>query len=232
MNYSSILIVTYGRSGSTLLQGLLNDIDGVLVRGENFNFCHGLYKAYKSLNDAKVKGKNSDIPARAWFGAPEYDVDGFVDSLRMPVEKLLLANADGTTVKCVGYKEIRYMDFEKKELFDYLGFLQRIFLRPALIFNTRDHSEVINSGFWKFKKKRALLKKLKALEENFHEYAMERNNCYLIDYRDVVDKTDGLKELYSFLGASYDEERVNKVLSIPHSYNQSKDVLATLGRYC
>jgi hypothetical protein len=38
IKYGSILIVTYGRSSSTLLQGVLNTIDGVRVTGENFEF--------------------------------------------------------------------------------------------------------------------------------------------------------------------------------------------------
>lgn len=36
--FGSILVITYGRSGSTLLQGILNSIDGILIRGENHNF--------------------------------------------------------------------------------------------------------------------------------------------------------------------------------------------------
>ena len=35
--FRTVNIVTYGRSGSTLLMGLLNAIDGYRIRGENFN---------------------------------------------------------------------------------------------------------------------------------------------------------------------------------------------------
>jgi hypothetical protein len=33
--FPNIFVVTYGRSGSTLLQGVLNGIPGFLIRGEN-----------------------------------------------------------------------------------------------------------------------------------------------------------------------------------------------------
>jgi len=45
MNFPSVLIITYDRSGSTLLQGILNSIDGCLIRGENNGFCLHLFLA-------------------------------------------------------------------------------------------------------------------------------------------------------------------------------------------
>lgn len=39
MKFNHILIITYGRSGSTLLMSLLNTVDGVLIAGENYNLC-------------------------------------------------------------------------------------------------------------------------------------------------------------------------------------------------
>ena len=51
MKFDSVLIVTYGRSGSTLLQGILNSIEGCLIRGENDNFCFALYQAHQSIKN-------------------------------------------------------------------------------------------------------------------------------------------------------------------------------------
>ena len=50
MNYQHVLIITYGRSGSTLLQGLLNSIDGCIVRGENYDACKGLFRTYQAVS--------------------------------------------------------------------------------------------------------------------------------------------------------------------------------------
>lgn len=49
MRFNHILIITYGRSGSTLLMSLLNTVDGVLIAGENYNVCLHLFRAYKAL---------------------------------------------------------------------------------------------------------------------------------------------------------------------------------------
>ncbi|UCV16550.1 hypothetical protein [Quatrionicoccus australiensis] len=63
MKFKSILVVTYGRSGSTLLQGVLNTLPNVLIRGENHDFCWGLYLAWKSLIQTKTGfGMNSSSP--------------------------------------------------------------------------------------------------------------------------------------------------------------------------
>ena len=49
LNFKSIIIVTYGRSGSTLLQGLLNASPEILVKGENMNYFYHIFKSHKDL---------------------------------------------------------------------------------------------------------------------------------------------------------------------------------------
>ena len=41
--YNFVFIFTYGRSGSTLLMGLLNSLPHYCIRGENNNLLHRLY---------------------------------------------------------------------------------------------------------------------------------------------------------------------------------------------
>ena len=71
MNFESILIITYGRSGSTLLQGVLNAIDGVLIRGENMNMCFHMFKTYQAILTSKSKSERS--PQSPFFGAKLLD---------------------------------------------------------------------------------------------------------------------------------------------------------------
>ena len=91
LNFESVLIVTYGRSGSTLLQGILNNIDGVLVRGENNNFIYGLYEAYKKLIDTR---NYEDItqPNNSWYGAGEINLELFLHDCQNMVRNILLAD--------------------------------------------------------------------------------------------------------------------------------------------
>ena len=52
-NKAVVVIITYGRSGSTLLQSLLNSIDGVHISGENGGIINQLYYTYKKIKNYK-----------------------------------------------------------------------------------------------------------------------------------------------------------------------------------
>jgi len=230
LNYKSLLIVTYGRSGSTLLQGVLNDIDGVLIKGENFNFCFNLYQSHQSLVNAKLKAGNSksntNSPTAPWFGAGDYDLEKYKKGLGKVVEELLLGDVAG--VYCYGFKEIRYAEIPETELLGYLNFLMDIFPNLGVVFNTRDLDEVVKSGWWKTKKSRKTKKLLGTVEVGFRKYSSMNNNCFTISYADVVNKTKVLEELHDFIGAKYDEKRIDRVLAKSHSYGQSENVLNKL----
>ena len=48
-------VVTYGRSGSTLLMGVLNSIPGYCLRGENYGTFIHTYRAFGALRASKTK---------------------------------------------------------------------------------------------------------------------------------------------------------------------------------
>ena len=74
LNFRHLFVITYGRSGSTLLQGLLNSIDGMLIRGENNNVVVNLFQAHAALSLTKKKFiKDTRAPTAAWFGAGQID---------------------------------------------------------------------------------------------------------------------------------------------------------------
>tara|TARA_R110002111_G_scaffold107734_7_gene166344 strand:+ start:6573 stop:7262 length:690 start_codon:yes stop_codon:yes gene_type:complete len=222
--------VTYGRSGSTLLQGLLNSIDGVLIRGENFNFCFGLYQSYQSLVKAKEKAQKSKAdtnnPVSPWFGALGYDLTEFKQQQAKAVKHLLVGESQ--CVKCYGFKEVRYDSVPSDEFSDYMAFLKEIFPDMGVIFNVRNLDEVLKSGWWKNRKHKEAKKILMETEKRFLEYASTDADCFVIRYSDVVNKTEVLNSLYDFIGATYNEARIDTVLSKPHSYDQSKNVLEKL----
>ena len=118
LHFDSILIITYGRSGSTLLQGIINDIDGVIIRGENENFIEGLYIAYKRLVKAKNRfghHEGSKSPKHAWYGVQDIDIDTFLENCKKSIKDVLVGNSDrinfnGSKTICYGFKEIRYID--------------------------------------------------------------------------------------------------------------------------
>lgn len=222
IKFNNIFIVTYGRSGSTLLQGILNGVDGILIRGENNNFVYHLFKSYEAIRLAK-KTKKGNKPQGAWYGAHLLDDEYFIKSLRKLLKNLLLADRIGDkSVSCFGFKEIKYIHF-MDDLIDYLYFLKKIFPKAAFIFNFRNNDDVAKSGWWKKRDTIEIKKLLNEFEEKCLIYQDEnKESCFSIDYEDVVNKSERLNALFTFLGAEYNEKKIDYILSLPHSYDPTQ----------
>lgn len=219
LNYRSVLIVTYGRSGSTLLQGLLNSIEGCVVRGENYNFCFGLFQAYRSL--VRSKGHNESAVRDPFFGAPLMSPAKFLRDARSLVEAQLLPE-EHANVRCYGFKEIRYLNSElvarePVTLPQYLGFLNQLLPRVAFIFLTREHDSVASSGWWRNMNRERVLKQLETFETGARKFSAGRKNCFWISYEEMTAGAGRLQEMFDFLGAPFDEGAVAAVLQTPHS---------------
>jgi len=222
LNFESVLIVTYGRSGSTLLQGILNNIDGVLVRGENNNFIYGLYEAYKKLIDTHNHKKTSQAN-HPWYGAGEINLELFLDYCQEMVRNILLADKKhDKNILCYGFKEIRYFEVyqQQKDIADYLDFLAKIFPKPAFIFNVRNLDDVLKSGWWASTDRAESRTEIMNLETAFHNYQKTHpENTFIISYEEVVSESNNFQLLFNFLGAEY-PENIDKILLTPHSYGQ------------
>jgi hypothetical protein len=225
VKFKSVLIVTYGRSGSTLLQGVLNAIPGFLIRGENYDFCHGLYLSWKALVNAKRRfGDETSIhPDSAWFGAGLLDPDGFLDAARLALIKQLQIPNSGE-VRVFGFKEIRYLG-HLSDLEGYLNFLAQLLPDLAIIFNTRNHDQVCESGFWKKADRTQLKEKLASADAAFYSYAEKHENSFVMRYENLVRGPAFCEPLFRFLGVTVDPNELLKVLSKPHSYGQDPSTL-------
>lgn len=220
MKFNSILIVTYGRSGSTLLQGILNSIEGYLVRGENKNFCFGIYEAYKSIKHSK-KFKAATEVTHPWYGSPFISEEAFLKQASQMTRDLILSNKkDEPTIKCYGFKEIRYHIPEVQENFDdYLEFLEKIFPNVCFIFNTRNLDDVLKSAWWSKRGTRKTQQQLVDLEHKFAEFCSKHKNTFQITYEDIVSKSQRLERMFDFLDVEYNATKIDKVINIKHSVN-------------
>jgi hypothetical protein len=231
MNFQSVLIVTYGRSGSTLLQGILNSIPGCLIRGENFNFCEGLflsYKAYLRTQQEHGGDPTTSDASSPWYGALHLDADQYMADMGAMVRAHLTRGVPaGEQPKCMGFKEIRYLSMEMHgepeayaaNLHAYLDFLGRLLPGLGIVFLTREHAQVVKSAWWKTRSPEAVLAKLVQFESAAREYARNRINCSFIDYADLVRNDEVLASLFQFLGAPYNQAKVAEVLGQRHSYD-------------
>lgn len=223
MNFKHILIVTYGRTGSTLLMGLLNSIEGVLIRGENLNLCLGLFDAYHSLVKTKenhgISPTDDTVP---FFGASYFDESKFLtDAQNLLFNQL---NPDNSSYECLGFKEIRYIPSSltsrsgSYELSQYLDFLEKLMPQSAFIFLTRNHEDVSTSEFWKNKAQTHAFDEMQKFENVGKNWSKKRNNCFWIDYSELILKEKKLKALFTFLAADFDAEKIDSVMSKEHSY--------------
>lgn len=230
MRFKSILVVTYGRSGSTLLQGVLNALPNVLIRGENHDFCWGLYQAWKSLIQTKTGfGMDaSSTPTSAWFGAAEVDPEAFLMQARAMLQTQL-GVADAQKDVCWGFKEIRYIN-HLGHLQDFLDFLSRLLPDVAIIFNTRAHEAVCDSDFWKKHDPVELRKSLQQADRIFLEYAEHHEHAFVVRYERLILGMQGLAPLFAFLGVQPDPDKLNSVLQQKHSYVQKPETLALAAR--
>ena len=223
--FDSILIVTYGRSGSTLLQGVLNTLPGVVVRGENHDFCWGLYTAWKSLVATKSKhsGPRTRSPQSAFFGGIDINPDRFLKQAQNLLKDQICPAGTSEAVRW-GFKEIRYLD-HLDELPEFLDFLALLLPNPAIIFNTRDHDFVCKSGFWKKVSEQEVRKKLLLADRLFFDYARSNDNAFICRYERVVLGVEGLRPLFEFLGTRPDPTALEQVMMTPHSYDQKQETL-------
>jgi len=228
MNFQSILIITYGRSGSTLLQNIFNSIKGCLIRGENYNFCFHLFESYNAIVNAKNRQDITNIPTNPWYGSSLLNEKIFADRVKSLVKELLLADKiNDKNITCYGFKEIRYINHTTM-LNSYLEFLEKIFPNVAFVFNTRNIDDVVKSAWWAEKKTEEVRKNISDLESLFIQYGKQHENCFHITYEDIISKSGRLPDMFQFLGAKYDPREIDKVLSLPHSYAPTRQDIKKL----
>ena len=208
-----VFIVTYGRSGSTLLQRLINRMPNAHVSGENYNALHPLYLSYLQIVRAKeqrgrAKARTSRNP---WFGSEGVRPrayaravgDAFVREVIRPPE----------TARLVGFKEIRYfeagVDFE-----GFMDFMSVAFPGAKLVFNLRTGDAIAKSAWWAKQEPSAVLARLRGYDDKMRAYAGQHpDNCLVLDYDEYVASPESLVTLFSFLGVPHDKQMVAEVLA-------------------
>ena len=208
-----VFVMTYGRSGSTLLMGILNSIPGWLLRGENRHAMRHLYEFHRSglRERARVDPQRASQPTHPWFGIEGYPDQASLDHIRALAEATLLRPEPDTRV--TGYKEIRWYD---EDLPDYLEFLRQVFPGARFVLNTRNLADVAASNYWTHKddplgqvtRNEA---KMLAAAEGLGD-AVRR-----VHYDDYVADPEVLRGLFDWLGEDFDVDAVRAVMATPHS---------------
>jgi hypothetical protein len=214
--YRYVFIVTYGRSGSTLLMGLLNTIPGYLIRGENHNALYRLYHADTTLRQAynQHAGDDNGSPNTPWYGTSSWQPDAFRGALLDGFVAHVLRPSAGSRV--LGFKEVRYTDGDINNLTDYLDFLRTGFPDSKIVFNHRLPTDVARSGWWADYPE--ALQRIQAADDRFLAVPTDARHFHF--YYDEIDESlDNIRALFQFLGEDLNEARVRRTLATRHSYS-------------
>jgi len=210
-----VFIVTYGRSGSTLLQNLLNSIPGYCIRGENNNTLYHMARAWDAVSGSEqMRGqRRSGQPTtreHPWYGAELVDPDPLGRDLAATFLRDVLRPPPDARV--AGFKEIRF-HLAGAHAGAYLDFILRFFPKARFIFNTRDHAAVARSGWWASMDPAAVKYELERAETVFSRMRDQLGDRALaLHYDDYVGKPLALKPLFDFLGEPFDADRVGQVI--------------------
>lgn len=218
-----IIVCTLGRSGSTLLQGLLNGASGCCIRGENGNFLLGLYYSYRAICFAKSNSAEALQPTHPWYGGYSLSPDRLITDARKIFEDQV---AFPESTKVAGFKEIRWTsaDLGDATLDGYMRFLTLVLGEVKFIFLTRNIQEVYDS------QKRAGFDLSNMDLDRFSEISSDFYRSiravelpiYEIDYSEITQISEKMISMYKFLDLEFDHERVASILSTDHSYANAR----------
>ena len=209
-----LFIVTYGRSGSTLLQGVLNSIPEYLIRGETRDALHKLFLYQSTILREKRRWSSSYRgPDSPWFGITHYPEELAILRIRsLLVDSLLRPSGD---TRVTGLKEIEWWHDDWEQ---YFAFLDQVFPGMRVVINTRDHTEVIKSKWWAEMERADALKLLDAHEERLNNIADRMGDrAFRVHYDRWVADPSSLKGLFGWLQEPFDRHSIDSVLSVRHS---------------
>jgi len=149
-DYGFVVVVAPGRSGSTLIQGMLNEIPGTLVRGENNLYLYGIYQAYRdflAFQELHRSNRHRQLIS-PFYGLMELRKGMWVRFVRNLFVTGALGAESSEQVQRLGFKEVLWHRVTADDTEGFFGFLDAALPGVRYILNTRDPEVVVGSGFW------------------------------------------------------------------------------------
>lgn len=213
-----LFLATYGRSGGTLLMGILNSISSYRIVGENNNaytylcdFYQRMIEAHLSNNhfEGKFEQYNEKNP---WWNI--HTPETLKQATQQYIATLIDPEDQYTTI---GFKEIRY-NKPQEQLTSYLNTLYNIF-NCRFIFLTRNHNHTCKSDWHKNEPncKETLIEIERKIQTHMKDHPLQDWFCLHFDDLHNIKPIE-FKVLFRWLGERYDKEQIKKVLSVKHGY--------------
>lgn len=208
----TIFIITYGRSGSTLLQTILQSIPGAHITGENGGALHGLYQSASSLRQAiRNHGQKPHPQSHPWHGLHEVSAETYEQRLAQTfIEEILHPPANA---RWIGFKEIRYPSLGQR-LPGFLNFCSRSFPNPVFVFNSRDAEAVRKSKWWADQPAQTVIDMVQESDRLFESYTRRHpDRAHHVRYETLLADPASLKPLFDMLDEPFDAAQVTAALA-------------------
>jgi hypothetical protein len=206
--YEYLFVMAFQRSGSTLLQAILNSIPGYLIRGENGGLLQHPYAFHRAAQEQKrVRSFWADDPGFPFFGISDYPDDVALASIRDQITATLLRPLPDSRV--LGFKEVNW---HVDDLDDYVDFFREVFPGARFIGNTRRVEDSAQSRW--FAKRDDSVEYLTNQRERIVA-ATNRlgDDAFHLQYDDYVNEPAQLAGLFEWLGEDFDIASVERVMS-------------------
>lgn len=214
LDRSYVFILTYGRSGSTLLMSIINSSPECIVRGENGGALYALFESYRRIKEGQIgREMTSQRATSPWWGIAEVSLDEYARDLGQTLTRHIIRPSSEHRI--CGFKEIRFSQRDAPDLKGYLDFLRTAFPSVKIIFNHRRLEDVSKSKWWA--QKPDALQELNAIDQRFREFPSSDSVFHFSYDRCLADRTH-VQELFSFLGVTYDVTLLDDVFDTRHSY--------------
>jgi hypothetical protein len=217
-----VFVVTYGRSGSTLTQGMLNALPRTLVRGENNLFLLPLFRAWFMLKNyrARFLGQGNPLTTSAFYGLHELDLDAFARSVGDLVRVQLLGSTSPEDVDRLGFKEVVWHRLKPAQWGDFFGFMDLAFGEPLYVLNQRDVDTTASSGFWQTRKPGLAVQQINRIRK-LQAYLRDSrpDRCFDMQYEVTTSKDRNeaaalLRGLAEFVTGSCDDDLLERMLAL------------------
>ncbi|HEY3013741.1 MAG TPA: sulfotransferase [Nocardioides sp.] len=201
-SYRYVFVVTYGRSGSTLVQGLLNAMPRTLVRGENNLYLLHLFHALHAVRMFRREHwkHRPDRAISAFYGLDQIRRGPFVAATNDIVTTTVLGDLPPQEYDVLGFKEVLWHRIEPEETAEFFEWLEQCFPDVGYVLNTRDPQDCIGSGFWQEHTRDAALARIGRvveIQEFLRQTRAER--CFDIRFEELTGAA--APELDTLLGS-------------------------------
>jgi hypothetical protein len=210
-----LFVLSCGRTGSTLVQGVLNSTPGVLIRGENGGVLTDLFRFHATAGHHRERLERESTllqSTHAWFGIDGYPEDLARREFRQLATDLLFR--PGPDTHTVGCKEIKWSEVDAA---DYLRFLREVFPGARFILSSRRLEDVATSGFWS--RRENAMAELTVLDEAIRAAVKDLDaDGFELRYEEFADNPEGLRPMFEWLGLPFRPAVVAATMSRPHSH--------------